>query len=484
MQGQREGEPGSATERAVVERPSQKPTAVQRALKRLARLALSVSFRRVDVVGSLPDPDRPAIIAVNHTNGLGDAVVVLARTPGFPSFLAAASWWKFAPARWLFGLAGVLPIHRRREGEDTDQNTSSFAACEAALAAGRQIAIHPEGEMHAGTALLPLRTGAARIALGAAAHTDTRELSVIPYGIVYEDRGRFRSDATLNIGAPIPVDGWVREYRRDPEPAVRAFTNAIAEGLSSVTANHESAEGARVIAQAAILTLRDRDELAERESGYGHRHLLIRQLAIAIDAVGGESSEPFQQVEAAVNAHRVDLGSLGIGPDSPLPHLEQLPDSEKARRQRELGALTPIAAVGAMLNAPVALALVTVGRFVRDDGWQATTRGALGVVLCPIVWALEAEAISRVTNRRVMATIAVTLAAPLGGWASLAWYERSQELRRAAWHDRVASQQPAELNAARSSRARVRVLVESILASARAGDDDRMQPGVVGAVSS
>jgi hypothetical protein len=114
----------------------------QAMLKRLARLVVAVFYRRVDIVdaGNLP-AGGPAILALNHTNGLADSVVVIATTAGFPNFLAAASWWKFAPARWLFELAGVLPVHQRREGENTRQNDSSFEACHEALAQGARIAI-------------------------------------------------------------------------------------------------------------------------------------------------------------------------------------------------------------------------------------------------------------------------------------------------------------------------------------------------------
>ena len=73
---------------------------MQRLLKGWAQLAVSVICRRVDVVQTAgAAADGPAILAVNHTNALGDPVMILAKNPGVPRFLAAASWWKFAPAR-------------------------------------------------------------------------------------------------------------------------------------------------------------------------------------------------------------------------------------------------------------------------------------------------------------------------------------------------------------------------------------------------
>ena len=469
---------GESVAKSEVAPPTLRLPFVRRFLKRFAGLVVDVFYRRVDLVGSPPAPDRAAILAVNHTNGLADSVVIVGRAPAFPRFLAAASWWKFAPARWLFDLAGVLPVHRQREGEDTRENTSSFAACEEALSEGAQIAIHPEGEMHPGIALLPLRTGAARIALAAAAGA-TPDLVVVPYAIVYEDRGRFRSDAALNIGAPLSVAAWVDGYRQDPESAVRDLTEAIAGGLRSVTANHESAHGASVVDAAAVLALRAADEPAERESGYGRRHELIRRLAVAVDAGGGETGESFRELEAAADAHRADLGALGVEPDDWRPVLEPFPADERDRRARELGALTPAALVGAVLNAPVASGLAVASRFVRGEGWQATTKGALGVVLAPIVWGVEAATLARITGRRSLSVIVVMVGAPLGGWALLAWLERWKVLRASAWRERIARRDPAALEAALASRARVGVVVESILANCPDGDHSAVRSPIV-----
>ena len=91
-----------------------------RASQAWARSAIHVLYRRTEVVGMANLPrDRPAILAANHSNALADIAVIVAKTRKFPQFLAAASWWKSAPARVLFRLAGVVPIHRTRDGIDT-----------------------------------------------------------------------------------------------------------------------------------------------------------------------------------------------------------------------------------------------------------------------------------------------------------------------------------------------------------------------------
>ena len=108
-----------------------------------------------------------------------------------------------------------MPIYRRRDGADTADNESMFEACHEVLAEGAHLLIFPEGEVHREPAMLPLKTGAARIALGAAADAGARGITIVPVGMVYDDKGRFRSQAAIHVGKPIEVDDWVERYRAD-----------------------------------------------------------------------------------------------------------------------------------------------------------------------------------------------------------------------------------------------------------------------------
>jgi 1-acyl-sn-glycerol-3-phosphate acyltransferase len=112
-----------------------------RAIQRWAKVAVSIVYRRVHVtaMSKLPE-NRPVILTANHSAALADVAIMIKEIPEYPHFLAAASWWKSPPARMLFNAGGVVPIHRRRDGEGVKENLSAFEACNTTLATGARIA--------------------------------------------------------------------------------------------------------------------------------------------------------------------------------------------------------------------------------------------------------------------------------------------------------------------------------------------------------
>lgn len=400
-------------------------------LKRLAWLIITVFYRRIDVTGEDRLPDGPAILAANHSNGLADPVLMVGKLPGLPRFLAASALWKLPPARLLFSLAGVVPIHRRRDGDDPRQNLSVFSACHDALRAGSQLAIFPEGEVHREPALLPLKTGTARIALGAAGDAEVRGVEIVPIGIVYEDKGRFRSQVAIHVGDPIEVDEWVDRYRGDAPLTVRALTAELDTRLRDITLNHASWREAMVIDRAAAITTLARYDPNPRALEFAERSALHRRLAAAIAARGGEDSPELQALEAAVRAYRGDLAVLGLDDPRAVPHLDRgRIRLRQLRLTSETVALAPFAALGVVLDGPVVLAIRLVASRVSHPAWQATAKGLGGLLLLPTAWAAETWWAYR--RWGTGAAIGVALAGPVGGGAWIAWRARFVQRRHLA----------------------------------------------------
>jgi len=446
------------------------------ALRTWASLAVSVIYRRVDVSAAVNVPkDRPVIFAANHGNALADIAVIVAKVPRFPRFLAAGSWWKSAPARALFRLGGVIPIHRQRDGAASARNTSTFEACHAALAMGEHLAIFPEGEMHLEPSLLPLKTGAARIALGAAADAGVAGIVIVPVGLVYDDRGRLGSDAEIRFGEPIEVDEWVEQYRADPVKAVRNVTDLLTDRLAGAIVNHGSPDEAALLDRAAAFALADLPRAEESAPRYAERNALRRALSSGLAAAGGESSTAYRELAAAVDAHAKDLSLLGVDDPHAVPPLTETPPAEQRRLGGELAVLAPPAALGMVANGPMLVVLRLGSRWVRGEAWQATAKGIGGSFLSPVVWGFEYGVLSRRIGRG--RALALTTAGAVGGLASLVWNERWQQWRRNEWRDRVGRDRRAALDAAQRSRLVVRHRVVTLAGSyAAVGAEHRGGP--------
>lgn len=427
-----------------------------RVLRAWARAAVSVFYRRTEVTGveRLPS-DAPVVLASNHANALADIAVVVAKAPRFPHFLASATWWEVRWARLLFRLGGVVPVHRSRDG-DTARNVATFVACNDALAARAHICIFVEGEMNEGPSLLPVKTGAARIALGAACEGGIDDVVIVPLGLVYEDRGRFRSRAEMCVGEPIAMSDWVDRYRSGPEEAVRAVTRVLEGRLAGVTVNHPTPEEALLVDRAAGIAL----ATAGGDVSLSVRNALRRALGRALETAGGEHSDAYVDLRDAVDAHLRVLAALGFD-DREIEHdFASDPRAAIARLRRELLALAAPAAFGAIVNAPTVLGVATVATRARDGGWHATVKGVGGTFLAPLVWWGEYALLSRRLGRR--AALVLTATGALAGCSALAFHDRWARLRPLRRHARRLALRRDDVERAAFTQAQVRAVVEKL----------------------
>ena len=199
----------------------------------LSRLYVRAWYR-VEVAGE-PFPARgPLLVAGNHTNGLMDVALLIERAPRPLRFLAKFKLFEVPLIGHLARGIRAIPVYRKKDGVPTELNQSSFEAVFAALAAGEAVVVFPEGESGTSHRLrAPLRTGIARMALGAAAEGTSR-VRILPLGIHLHDRDRFRSRLELRVGAPFGMEEHVAEFRADPRAAVPRLMEKVEAALRAV----------------------------------------------------------------------------------------------------------------------------------------------------------------------------------------------------------------------------------------------------------
>src|SRR5215212_3448043 len=208
-------------------------------------------YPRIEARGEEHLPDRPTLFVLNHPNGLLDPLVLMQALGQHVSFLAKSTFFVNPIGRVLMQAFGALPVYRQRDvGKPggppagvTDANEATFAGCRALLRTGRSIALFPEGTTHSNTMMLPLRTGAARIALSAEAEANWQlNLQIVPVGLWYQKKAQFRSAALVVFGQPFDLAEFRSRYLGNEHATVDALTEQIDARLDTVVLQAENAE--------------------------------------------------------------------------------------------------------------------------------------------------------------------------------------------------------------------------------------------------
>ncbi len=277
------------------------PHARARFRKRFARALAAIWFRSRQREGDEPGAGA-TLYVLNHPNGLVDPLVVSAVLERPPRLLAKATLWKTPILRPFLAAFDPIPVHRRQDGEVAEGATERmFASVHEALAQGDAIALFPEGISHGRRELAPLKTGAARIALTAA-----QPVQLVPAGIVYGERERFRHSVLLRIGAPIAHDD-LRGAGADPA-AVDALTDRIRDALLPLTLHGSDDELLRLAEQLAWL-------LAEAPATRARLEHVRARVRVLADRLATLEPSARSDIAARVMHARETLAAKGVRPD-------------------------------------------------------------------------------------------------------------------------------------------------------------------------
>lgn len=200
----------------------------------LARLASHIYYK-VRFTGPAI-PAGPVLLVANHPNSLLDPTLVVAAGARPVRFLAKAPLFSDRKIGWLVKASGAIPVYRKADDPSLmSKNEDTFSAVFDVLAGGAVVGIFPEGTSHSDPSLAPLRTGAARIALGAAQRLGWA-IPIVPVGLSFRAKEIFRSDAYVVRGFPL---AWGDLSARGPDDAdaVRELTSRIDAAIRGVTVN-------------------------------------------------------------------------------------------------------------------------------------------------------------------------------------------------------------------------------------------------------
>ena len=367
---------------------------LDRVLVALTLLVLRWFFRRVEVDGRERLPkDRPVLVVANHSNGLIDPVILVHTLGRVPRFIAKAALWRPLWVRPFLAAAGMIPVARPQDQPDTSENRRTFSTSHDVLRKGGTVGLFPEGIAHDEPHLAPIRTGAARIALGARA-AGAEGLAILPIGLAFDDKIGLRSRALARVGEPIDLDAELDDIvgadgsasEDDPE-AVRALTSEIEQRLRAVAPDYADRREARVLARAAEIWHRSRGGSRLRRQPVGEVPLsdqerLARRLRQAPEATRG-------RIRDAVARYNLDLDLTGLRDHqiaagyTPLQVLGGF-----VRTALIVALLAPLWVPGLIINVvPYQLASLS-GLAMRNPVMKGTLRVFVALAVFPITWAV------------------------------------------------------------------------------------------------
>ncbi len=267
-------------------------------------------------LGVAPPKSGPTIFVANHPNGLIDPIVVAKVSGRRLLFLAKAPLFNIPIIGRLATAGGAIPVYRKQDGDDTGMNTGMFINVHHALADGRAICLFPEGISHNEPELQRMKTGAARMALGAEAeHEFVLGTQIVPVGLTYRSKTHFRSNVAAEIGEPILVSDWQRQYEIDPWQAVESLTRHIGEGIKAVTLNLQQWEDLPLLELTEALLPQDGE----------HRVARLRSFAAAGDELEKIDPQRVARLRERLAVFRTRLDNYGLD----IHHLEAAYDPKK-----------------------------------------------------------------------------------------------------------------------------------------------------------
>ncbi|KAJ1660431.1 hypothetical protein IWQ61_000648 [Dispira simplex] len=151
-------------------------------------------------------------------------------------------------AAWVITAFGGIPVDRA-----TKNNQSLFQITFDTLQGGGVIGSFPEGTSYTLPHMLPLKDGTSWAALQYAVQLEDRQeeklttletldherqqLQIVPTGITYTDKRRWRSGCIVMFGEALDVQSYVADFRKDERQTVKTLTHDLTRAFRKLTIN-------------------------------------------------------------------------------------------------------------------------------------------------------------------------------------------------------------------------------------------------------
>lgn len=375
------------------------------------RLCMRVFFRRIEVVGVEHIPaDGAVIFAVNHPNGLVDPLFLLCFAPRPVSFLAKAPLFGYPIIGWFARTFDSIPVYRKQDNTK-GTNAETFGRAREILGRHGSIAIFPEGTTHSDPRLRELKTGAARIALGAR----LEKMAVVPTGIYYTAKHRFRSSALVVFGEPLPVrPATVDANGEPPADVVEELTDRIDASLDELTLQADSHAALELIGRAEDIFT------ATAEQPLAAEFELRRRFVEGYHYLGARDPQRLAKLQSLIAQFEAELRMSGV-------EVHDLSTGFRAPMLFRLVVLLPLALIGAVLHYPTyRLVGFASGRLAKEDEMVATMKFLAALAFYLLTYVAICVFVGVYVG--VWEGVLTFVALPFLGWIALRFFEDLDEV--------------------------------------------------------
>ncbi len=387
-------------------------------LRWYVRFAFWLTHKRIIVTGRENIPTgKPIIFAANHQNALMDPLALVCTNPLQTLWLARADIFKSKATQPILKFMKMIPIYRIRDGKDNlTNNEQIFNQVNQVLEDNDSVALFPEAAHSGKRQMLPHKKAIPRIALDAESKSHFKlGLQIVPVGIYYDHYWNFNRTLIVNYGAPFEIDSYKERYAENPQNAMLALRDEIHDHLAPLTMQinsekcYQDCENVRMVAG---------KEFATRKI-FSHDpilHIFIAEQELMLKIGKLETSEPavFDEIITQTARYISKINKAGVS------------DSQVVKASKSSFLLLVFQLVFAIISIPVFafgflfsfipyfLPRVTLARKVKDKAFLSSFNFAMGLILFPLFYLVEASAVWIIADNFLIA-ITTFICMPFAG---------------------------------------------------------------------
>ncbi|KAG0164686.1 hypothetical protein DFQ28_008366 [Apophysomyces sp. BC1034] len=347
---------------------------------------------KLEDVHNVPSEEEgPLIVAATHHNMVVDPAILSVTFPEKRRlhYWAKDSMFKNPYAKSFLENSGVVPVDRT-----TKNNALLYAATFEVLRLGEAVAVFPEGTSHTLPRLGLFKDGTSFAALEYAKLVADdpspnsqgllpKSASVLPVGIVYPEKSKYRSVAIVRYGKPIKVDSYIPLYREDPKKAAKQLTRDLEKSIESLTVNAPDWESRDAAEMARWL-------LFPGEDGLMRDYVTVTQSLINAITRLSQKKPEIATLQQSLRAYKLELEALALKDSHIAKYNKNITamSTTVALLRRTFASLIdlPLFLPGLVAHFPLYVAGYFAGKHEIYEEVRAQNKIFFGLALVPIIY--------------------------------------------------------------------------------------------------